>query len=189
MDKRIIANRRVRQRMVEALLTLMETKRFSEISVTDIVTQAGVARQSYYRNFSSKDAILEEFYAGIRAQVLENLGHPHTVGIRHLILTILQVLKEHQSQILQLYHAGFAKLNLEMIDQYIEDAAGDMPARSPLRYQIYCFAGAFFHVGLVWLSGGAKESAEEIAEIILSFRAQDLHFNVSAPISEELSES
>lgn len=185
MDKRIAANRLVRQKIVDALLTLMETKRFSEISVTDIVAQAGVARQSYYRNFGTKDAIIEAFYDGIRNRVMERLGDPGKVEMRRMIVTILQVLKEQQVGILRLYHAGFAKRNLEMIDQYVEAAAGDMPVKSLRRYQLYCFTGAFFNMGLVWLSGGARESAEEIAEIILSFQARDLNFDVSEAFPEK----
>ena len=58
MDKRMIENARVRRATANALIALMKRKRFSEISVTDIVREAGIARQSYYRNFDCKEDVI-----------------------------------------------------------------------------------------------------------------------------------
>ena len=41
-----------------ALLQLMDTKPYSEITITDITKKAGVSRMAYYRNFTDKDDIL-----------------------------------------------------------------------------------------------------------------------------------
>ena len=57
-DKRLEANRLVKLRIARALTKLMEKKNFSDITVTEIVQTAGVARASYYRNFTSKEEVL-----------------------------------------------------------------------------------------------------------------------------------
>ena len=57
-DKRYEANRRVKIKISRALIKLMEQMPFSDITVTDIVQTAGVARASYYRNFESKEEVL-----------------------------------------------------------------------------------------------------------------------------------
>lgn len=41
-----------------ALLQLMETTPYDQISITDITARAGVSRMAYYRNYESKDDIL-----------------------------------------------------------------------------------------------------------------------------------
>lgn len=54
-----------------ALFELLETKRFADISVTDICERAGVSRKTFYRNFDSKpsvvgrlvDQVFYEFYS------------------------------------------------------------------------------------------------------------------------------
>ncbi|MGC4018400.1 MAG: hypothetical protein QM793_03665 [Muricomes sp.] len=46
MDKRYEANKRVKKNIIDALFRLIQKKNFSEISITDMVTEAGVARQS-----------------------------------------------------------------------------------------------------------------------------------------------
>ena len=57
-DKRYEANRQVKIKISRALIKLMEQMPFSDITVTDIVQTAGVARASYYRNFESKEEVL-----------------------------------------------------------------------------------------------------------------------------------
>ena len=54
-------NEAVRSAIIEALFTLMEREHFSSISVLQITDKAGVARMSYYRNFESKEQIIEAY--------------------------------------------------------------------------------------------------------------------------------
>ena len=52
------ANVLTKECIVTALLRLMETKSYANISITDITNLAGVSRMAYYRNYKSKDEIL-----------------------------------------------------------------------------------------------------------------------------------
>ena len=58
MDKRKEANRRVKSSITEALLSLMYQKSFSDISITELIQTANVARTSFYRNYESKEDVL-----------------------------------------------------------------------------------------------------------------------------------
>lgn len=178
MERPAKTNRRVKDRIVAALLELMEEKNYSEITVTEIVARAEVARQSYYRNFTSKDSIVEAFYLGMHEKILACLQEEgQELSARRRVEIILRVLREHRQGILCLYRGGFSASNLEMINHYIEQAAGTMSAASLERYQIYCFAGAIYNTALVWLTEGAKESEEQVAAMICAFRAADLVFD------------
>lgn len=42
----------------QALVQLMETKPYEDITITDITKKAGVSRMAYYRNYREKDDIL-----------------------------------------------------------------------------------------------------------------------------------
>lgn len=59
MDKRKEANIRVKSSIVDALFMLMKRKPISEITVTEIIKKAGVARVSFYRNYTSKHSYRE----------------------------------------------------------------------------------------------------------------------------------
>ncbi|ATF26275.1 TetR/AcrR family transcriptional regulator [Brochothrix thermosphacta] len=44
--------------IIEALIQLLKTKNYHDITITDITNKAGVARLTFYRNFKDKDDIL-----------------------------------------------------------------------------------------------------------------------------------
>ena len=46
-------------RITTALFELLGERPFAKIAVTDICEKAGVARKTFYRNFSSKTAVVE----------------------------------------------------------------------------------------------------------------------------------
>jgi AcrR family transcriptional regulator len=45
--------------MENALLQLLETENFQEITIQEITDRARVSRRTFYRNYSSKEEILE----------------------------------------------------------------------------------------------------------------------------------
>lgn len=55
IDKRI---KRTRQLLRQSLLDLLREKRFDEISVQDIIDQAGVARSTFYAHYIDKEDLL-----------------------------------------------------------------------------------------------------------------------------------
>lgn len=55
----------VRGYIIEAFIILLKTKDFEDISVSDIITKAGVARASFYRHFSSTNNLLNTIVADI----------------------------------------------------------------------------------------------------------------------------
>ena len=179
MDKREQARQRVRGRIVKSLLTLMEEKPFSEITVTEIVHQAGVARQSYYRNFSGKEEVIEGFFEELRREGLEMLRKEQPVDALQWVTLILGLQKSWGKEILCLHRAGLSNLCMGIINRFAEEVIGDMPASSVEKYKVYCYSGMVFNASLNWLLGGAKESPEELARIICNFRADEV-LNVSA---------
>ncbi len=55
------ANDAVHEGIESALLLLMREKPFDDITITEIIKRAKVSRISYYRNYDSKEAILDNF--------------------------------------------------------------------------------------------------------------------------------
>ncbi|GEO68420.1 TetR/AcrR family transcriptional regulator [Levilactobacillus acidifarinae] len=47
-----------RQMLVDALFTLLADNHYGEITVTDLTTQAQLARRTFYRSFANKDDLL-----------------------------------------------------------------------------------------------------------------------------------
>jgi hypothetical protein len=51
--------------ILEAILLLMDEKSYEKISVSDIVNKAGIARQTFYRNFKDKDEVVIQYFSNI----------------------------------------------------------------------------------------------------------------------------
>ena len=58
VDKRREENLRVKENIINTLFCLMQKKSLSDITVTELVKGAGVARASFYRNYDSKEDVL-----------------------------------------------------------------------------------------------------------------------------------
>lgn len=58
MDKHKEANRRFKKSITTALLHLLNQKSIAENSISEIISKAGVARASFYRNYASKENVI-----------------------------------------------------------------------------------------------------------------------------------
>ncbi|NQN52820.1 TetR/AcrR family transcriptional regulator [Streptococcus suis] len=56
------ANQLTKESIETALLFLLEKKELKQISVSELVRKAGVSRNAFYRNYKSKEEILEAYY-------------------------------------------------------------------------------------------------------------------------------
>lgn len=56
-------NQLTRESIETALLFLLEKKEMKHISISELVKKAGVSRNAFYRNYKSKEEILELAYA------------------------------------------------------------------------------------------------------------------------------
>ena len=165
-DKRREANQAVRARIAWALVKLMDEKKFSDITVTDIVNRAQVARATYYRNFESKDDVLVSASESIMA---EYRARTHELGQSFLsyesVLLIFRYFRAYRKPLLTVYRAGLASLYLDIFDLHAETVAGDMAYNDIRRYWVHAYAGALFNVFLKWLKDGMREKPHDMARM------------------------
>ena len=65
-----------RQCLQEALIILLEKKKFEEISVTDICKKAGVSRMAFYSNFLSKEELFKHIVTTLNSDFISAVGTP-----------------------------------------------------------------------------------------------------------------
>ena len=168
-DKRLEANKKVKLKIARALIKLMDEKPFSDISVTEIVETAQVARASYYRNFNSKEEVLIKITDDIMEEYNQKaIQYSNDPLCYESILLIFRYFKTYKKFILSVYKAGLAYLYLDMFDRNFEERAGDMPYNDIRRYRVYYFSGALYNVFIKWLESGMKERPEDIANLLIS---------------------
>jgi AcrR family transcriptional regulator len=164
MDKRKEANLQVKQRITQALFALMEDKPLSGITVTELVQEAGVARASFYRNYSAKEdvitTLIRDVLDAFRAQIDWSRG---TFYIYENVLLSFRYFYYFRSYAMELYRAGYSTMLLDELNHFHESVEGTMPSSSIEKYQLYLYIGALFNAAMIWLPESDRISPEEMA--------------------------
>lgn len=158
----------VKQSVTEALISLMDVKPFSEITVTELVLKAGVARATYYRNFSSKeqvltdyiDEILQSFYNEYPANSMQQrTQYEH---ISH----ILDYVIKYKKQLSILNKSGLSSLYLNGMNKYFFATLNKTALTADDKFKVYAFAGAEFNIIFNWIVTGDDENTKEISSYL-----------------------
>ena len=65
MNSKMTLNETVREALGIALIQIMDSKSFSDITIQEIAAIAGVSRSSFYRNFSTKEELLRSYITSL----------------------------------------------------------------------------------------------------------------------------
>ncbi len=68
-------NQLTKEAIETALLFLLQTKELGKITISELAAKAGVSRNAFYRNYKSKEEILETIYEKASQQVKETWHH------------------------------------------------------------------------------------------------------------------
>lgn len=164
MDKRKESNLRVKGNITRTLFTLMQTKSLSEITITELVEGAGVARASFYRNYCSKEDVLVTLIRDVLDDFRNRIppGQESFYTYENILLTF-RYFHTYRTYFLDLYHSGFLSVFLEELNRFHESIEGTMPSSSIEKYQLYMYIGALFNTVIEWLVKHDRTSPEEMA--------------------------
>ena len=95
----------VRKCITEALFSLLEKHDFEDISITDIIKKAGVSRMGFYRNYSSKEDVIEKF---ILEKFIETINE--IKAKRQLNFHINNIIIKHRAEVVDSYRIRSAQL-------------------------------------------------------------------------------
>lgn len=157
-----------------ALISLMERKPFSEITIKDITDRAGVSRVSYYRNYSSKEDILSGFIQSIFKELSSVLlKYDAVTETRQAWDALLIAVKKVAPKYKLLLDAGFGeKLTTEYAN--LMNAAVDKE-NAHLYYSNVYWAGAISTVISEWIRNDMITPADTIAEIGARLMTEGIH--------------
>ena len=171
-------NIQVKQDMYKALLRLMRNKPFSSISVSDITSEAGVSRMSFYRNYNAIEEILierlDEVVEEYRAEDVEDseVGKQKVFYEKKYMLHCFKFFYLHRDFIDALIIAGMGDLFLSKITEYLIRKWVDAE-KIEIRKEILkvsAFAGAIYNMYRQWSNADFHESPEDVAEILYGLR-------------------
>lgn len=135
-----------------ALLSLLKTKKYENISISDIIRKSGVSRMGVYNNYKSKDEILLDLYR----KPLEEVFSALDVSIYANLDWIFHVAYRHREAIQTLIDAGLAYTFLDMMNERFENTSKS--------FYIPLWNGLLYNAVIEWVKSGTDETAESAIE-------------------------
>ena len=150
-----------------ALLELLATETFEQITVTKIINRAGVSRGGFYRNYASKEEVLkeigDELFHYLMNLVLEAKNYK---DMRQWYQEFFQNIADNTDAYKLLIKA---KVPSGFVFQYDKESllkALQIDNSNIARYRAIAIANTLADVSFDWFQSGMKETPAEMAEII-----------------------
>ncbi len=170
------SNKLAKECIVTALIELMKVRDFHSITITDLTKKAGVSRMAYYRNYTSKEDILNKFVDDVGARIHEELSRKHSgADVYDYYLALLTHLSSYNDLAITAYHAGLGELILSQVSKQMAHTFPQEGHSPTQRYRHLYMAGAFYNVFIEWLKRGQRETPAEIAEILCTLTRNGCH--------------
>ena len=166
------SNKITRECLRVAMIKLMAKKDFGKISITEITKHAGVSRTAFYRNYETREALVEDICKSLVTELKASVsGEAYRTERRGWYTNFFKTIREN-SEYFQIY----LNAHLQFGDLFVLESV--YPPTTPLeRYAIAAREGAFLRVLTVWFNGGMQESPEEMGDICekLIYNALETH--------------
>ncbi|AIQ56536.1 TetR/AcrR family transcriptional regulator [Paenibacillus borealis] len=158
----------------DALIDLLQEKPYSNITITEICDKAELVRKTFYRNFTSKEAVLieiidlmfQDFFKYISDQ---NLG-PHDMPLAYFTFWEKHKVFLHiliQNQLYGLLNDQYV-IYLEAMEHII-GTKREYHSELEKDYMRTMMAAGLWSILKKWIIRDCKESKEEMAKMTLDF--------------------
>ena len=154
------SHREARLCIKNALVELLKNKRYSDISMTDIIKniikKSGVSRAGVYKNYKGKTEIMLDIYAEFLDDIIAALSRSIYENVE-IIFTIAQ---KNKAALKALIDAGLEHHLLDMMNECYEDVADP--------YYMSMWMGMIYNSLIKWAKSGMDEPLEMTIERIRS---------------------
>lgn len=162
------ANKLTRECLQTALTALMREKPFDTISVTELVKRSGVSRQSFYRNYHSKEDILKDMCRSmgenITSAMLDSKYVRNTCQWYYDLFVYVNKNQETIGMMIQ------AKVEWAMRETFVPSLYTIFQTESEEEYyQLIAYEGGLNAIVGEWFSSGMKKDMMEMAKLCDEF--------------------
>ena len=180
MDRR---QRKTREAVFEAFITLLSQKSASQITVSEIIDLADVGRATFYSHFETKDFLLKELCGELFCHIFDttkngDCSHRHIFSCEapsSVYLHLLQHLMKNDNHILKLLSCpdnelflGYFKSELQTLtESQLECFNPGKLSSLPKDFVVNHISSVFVETVRWWIKNGMKESPEEIHSYFL----------------------
>lgn len=154
------SNRVTREALQIAIFKLMANAPFEKINISDITKRAGVSRAAFYRNYDSKEALVEEACRSVFSQLDASINSERFKKDRKAwYANFFHTIKENRE-----YFQIYLDAHLQISDRVVLDVLHPVSTVQE-HYANAAREGAFISILTDWFRSGMKETPEDMAQI------------------------
>ncbi len=172
MRRKNVTRHMIKDYISQALLVLMQKKAYSQITIQEITKEAGVNRSTYYRNFTSKETIIQYVFSEIIDRFDELSGETPELSMPECISEMFDHFYEYRQTFLTIHRAGLSHLLLDAFNEYFRKLCGSED-NGHLLYEIAYHTGGIFNIFILWLDQDMQMSPESVAEAAVEHLFRD----------------
>ena len=159
----------VAQYITNSLFELMKVKAYNDISITEITDKAKVNRVSFYRNFTSKEDIIDKWIKSTTKNFLSKSDISYQKDSTLDYFTKLFThLEKYKTEAMLIYKANLFNLLKDEFDSNLIN----LHKKEYSNYKSYFLAGGIFNVYYFWLINGCIETPHQVAEKLVDLMSK-----------------
>ena len=159
----------VAQYITNSLFELMKVKPYNDISITEITDKAKVNRVSFYRNFTSKEDIIDKWIKSTTQNFLSksDISYQKDSTIDYFT-KLFSHLEKYKTEAMLIYKANLFNLLKNEFDNNLIN----LHKKEYSNYKSYFLAGGIFNVYYFWLINGCIETPHQVAEKLVDLMSK-----------------
>lgn len=161
------SNKLTKRCLQEALIELMAKKKFENITITELVKRAGVSRNAFYRNYSSKEDIILEISDLFIITSSNLINSAKSVDNRYNVLhDLFTSIKENSRNITLLLQAGLYN-SLLIYEYQLTEKLIDLQSTED-KYAMLSVNSAICAIIMTWFKEGMKEDIDFMIKVCMN---------------------
>lgn len=165
---------RSKNMLAEALLALMQEKKFQNISIAELTKKADLSRRTFYRLFSTKEEILLYHISQIWEKASKNLYAAEDHSYFYTSYFHMKFWYENKDFALLLYQNDLMIVLQKFIDFISEEVYEQQKGTTPLSqnqealdYALAYSSGGALQVIWKWIGQGMVKTPDEVMELLM----------------------
>ena len=168
MENRMEKQEKTKYRLASSVKECMKTTPVDKITVKEIVEGAGVARQTFYRNFLDKYDLINWYFDKLVLACFQQIGVSHTV--EESLTQKLVFLREGKAFFMGAFrshdHNSLKEHDFELILGFYQELLakrGSRPLEEDIRFLLEMYCQGSVYMTVKWIQGGMEEEPEKVA--------------------------
>lgn len=158
--------------LVSALLELMKEKPYSKISIKEIALKATLDRSTFYRNFNSKEDVLNFHLDVLSQDYINRIEQNHDVDMRKVSQIFLEFCNDHLEFFCSLRKNGLSTFLLEAFNSRLPHIHRIVQTQFPysisdenFEFALAFNSGGMFNLLMNWIDSGMVRPYSDLVKV------------------------